>query len=135
MLPRHIKKVLFCCIFAQYSWASLVAQLVKNLTAMQKTWGFGSWVGRIPWRREWPPTPVFWPGEFHGLYSPWVYKESDMTERVSLSLHSSCSAGFEKGLLCFSISGKMDTLMEPIWTLLSNYFQLLFFPLYCLFDI
>ena len=32
------------------------------------------------------PTPVFWPGEFHGLYSPCGCKESDTTER--LSLHS-----------------------------------------------
>ena len=31
------------------------------------------------------PTPVFWPGEFHGLYSPWSHKESDTTERFSLS--------------------------------------------------
>ena len=31
------------------------------------------------------PTPVFWPGEFHGLYSPWGRKESDTTERLSLS--------------------------------------------------
>ena len=30
------------------------------------------------------PTPVFWPGEFHGLYSPWGRKESDMTDRLSL---------------------------------------------------
>ena len=29
------------------------------------------------------PTPVFWPGEFHGLYSPWGRKESDMTEQLS----------------------------------------------------
>ena len=28
---------------------------------------------------------VFWPGEFHGLYSPRGGKESDMTERLSLS--------------------------------------------------
>ena len=28
-------------------------------------------------------TPVFWPGEFHGLYSPWGRKESDKTERLS----------------------------------------------------
>jgi len=27
-------------------------------------------LGRSPWRRERLPTPVFWPGEFHGLYSP-----------------------------------------------------------------
>ena len=54
----------------QYSWASLVAQTVKNLPAMQRP-GFNPRVGTIPWRRERPPTPVFWPGEFHGLYSPW----------------------------------------------------------------
>ena len=44
-----------------------------------------SWVWKIPWRRERIPTPVFWPGEFHGLYSPWGRKESDTTERLSLS--------------------------------------------------
>ena len=40
-------------------------------------------VGKIPWRRERLPTPVFWPGEFYGLYSPWGHKESDMTEPLS----------------------------------------------------
>ena len=29
--------------------------------------------------------PVFWPGEFHALYSPWGHKESDTTEQLSLS--------------------------------------------------
>ena len=48
---------------------SLVAQLVKNLPAMQETW-VRSLVGKIPWRRERLPTPVFGPREFHGLYSP-----------------------------------------------------------------
>ena len=38
--------------------ASLVAQLVKNLSAMQKT-PFDSWVRKIPWRRDRLPTPVF----------------------------------------------------------------------------
>ena len=38
------------------------------------------WVGKIPWRRERLPTPVLWPGEFHGLYSPWGRKESDTIE-------------------------------------------------------
>ena len=54
----------------QYSWVSHVAQLVKNPPAVQETW-FDPWVGKIPWRTEQLPTPVFWPGEFHGLYSPW----------------------------------------------------------------
>ena len=42
----------------QYSWASLVAQLVKNLPAMQRPW-FNSWVRKICWRRDRLPTPVF----------------------------------------------------------------------------
>ena len=42
--------------------------------------GFDVWVGKIPWRRERLPTPGFWPGEFHELYSPWGHKESDTTE-------------------------------------------------------
>ena len=59
--------------------ASLVAQMVKNLPATGET-QFNPWVGKIPWRREWLPTPVFWPEEFHRLYSPWGRKESDTTE-------------------------------------------------------
>ena len=43
-----------------------------------------SGVGKI-WSRERLPTSVFWPGEFHGLYSPWGRKESDTTERLSLT--------------------------------------------------
>ena len=42
--------------------------------------GFDPWVGKIPWRTERPPTPIFWPGDFNGLYRPWGHKESDMTE-------------------------------------------------------
>ena len=40
-------------------------------------------LGRSPGERKSYPTPVFWTGEFHGLYSPWGYKESDMTEQPS----------------------------------------------------
>ena len=47
--------------------ASLEAQLVKNPPAMRETW-VRSLGGKIPWKRERLPTPVFWPGEFHGLY-------------------------------------------------------------------
>ena len=45
--------------------------------------GFDLWVGKIPWKRERLPTPVFWPREFHGLYSPWGHKELDTTEQIS----------------------------------------------------
>ena len=44
---------------------------------------------KIPWRRERLPTPVFWPGEFHGLYNPWGCKELDAIEQLSLSISTS----------------------------------------------
>ena len=50
--------------------------------------GLTPWLGRSPWRRERLPTPVFWPGDFHGLYSSWGSKESDMTEQLSSSMLS-----------------------------------------------
>ena len=67
----------------QYSWASLVAPACK-----------AGDLGSIPGleRRERLPTPVFWPGEFHGLYSPQGHKESDTTERLSLFFYSSILA-------------------------------------------
>ena len=51
--------------------------------------GFHPWVRKIPWRREWQPTPVFLLGESHGQrslvgYSPWV-AESDTVEWITLS--------------------------------------------------
>ena len=44
------------------------------------------WVGKIPWRRERLPTPVFWLGKFHEQYSPWSHKESDKSEEELKSL-------------------------------------------------
>ena len=55
----------------------LVAQLVKNPP------GLDPWVGKIPWRRERLPTPVFWPGEFHGLYSQSVHGVTKSQTRLS----------------------------------------------------
>ena len=67
-------------------WASLVAQLAKNPPAMWETW-----VRSLGWEDtlEKGKAPVFWPGEFHGLYSPWGRKESDTTEQLSLSFFAS----------------------------------------------
>ena len=65
--------------------ASLVAQLVKKPPAIGRP-EFNPWVGKIPWKRERLPNLVFWPGEFHELYSPRGRKESDKTEQLSLSV-------------------------------------------------
>ena len=69
--------------------AFLVAQLVKNLPAVQET-GFDPQVRKIAWRRKWQPTPVLLPGEFHGQRgrigcSPWNCKESDTTVQLTLT--------------------------------------------------
>ena len=69
----------------QYSRASLVAQLVKNPLAMWETW-IHSLDWEDPLEKGKAPLLVFWPGEFHGLHSPWGCKELDRTEQLSLSL-------------------------------------------------
>ena len=78
------------CIEIKEKQGFLVAQSVKNLPAMRET-RLDPWVGKIPWRTEWLPTPIFLLGEFHGRrslagYSPWGRKGSDTTERLTLSL-------------------------------------------------
>ena len=42
--------------------------------------------GKIPWRRERLPTPVFLPGEFHGLYSPWGHSQTQLSDFHFLQL-------------------------------------------------
>ena len=58
--------------------------MVESPPTMQETW-----VQCLDWEgnpeKEWKPTPVFLPGEFHGQrslagYSPWGHKELNMTE-------------------------------------------------------
>ena len=78
----------------------LVAQMVKNPVQCGRP-GFDPWVGKIPWRRKWQPTPVFLPGEYHGQrslagYIPWGLKESHMTERISTAHIRSVNALFLK---------------------------------------
>ena len=68
--------------------ATQVSLVVKNLPASAghlKKLRFDPWVGKIPWRRAWQPTPVFLTGESLGQrslvgYRPWGHKELDVTE-------------------------------------------------------
>ena len=74
----------------KYRKASLEAQSVKNLPAMQESW-VQSLGQEDPWRRERQPTPESLPGKSFGQrnlvgYSPWGHKESDTTEQLTLSL-------------------------------------------------
>ena len=77
----------------QYSWTSLVAQLVKNLPTMQK-FSVRSLGWEDPLEEAWQLTPGFLPGESHRQrslvdYSPWGCKEWDMTEQLSIAQHVS----------------------------------------------
>ena len=72
--------------------ASQVALVVNKQPAKAgdvRRCSFYLWVGKIPWRSAWQPTPVFLPGESHGQrtlagYSPWGRKESDTTKQLTL---------------------------------------------------
>ena len=72
---------------------------------------FNPWVGNILWRREWQPTPVFLPGEFHGQrslagYNPWDHKESDTTEWLTHTVKATffCSQTLLNTSLLFKTS-------------------------------
>ena len=41
-----------------------------------------SWVGKIPWKRKWQSSPIFFPA--NSVDSPWGHKELDMTEQLSM---------------------------------------------------
>ena len=98
----------------QYSWASLVAQLVKTWI-----WSLG-WDDPLERRMATHSSILAW--EFHGLFSPWGHKGSDTTEWLSLfSFLHAClgvwtslfvQAGFRKG------RGTRDQIANILWMLL-----------------
>ena len=75
------------------SWASPEAKWLKKKKQKKTPAGqcrrhtFDPWVGKIPWRRKWQPTPVLLPGQSHGQRSlvgyRWGRKESDRTEQLN----------------------------------------------------
>ena len=69
--------------FAPTFRASLISSVGK-----ESSFNVGDRIQSLGWQdpleEERLPTPVFWPGEFHGLYSPWGHKESDNTETFLL---------------------------------------------------
>ena len=92
---------------------------------------FDSWVGKLPWRRAWQPTPVFLPGESNGQrslvdYSPWGCKESDTTE---VTEHSTLQRGTRKHWpLCWSqIDTRLLLTAGPFYSLFL--FHETFFPI------
>ena len=106
-------------------WASLVAQRVKNLPAMQETgvWSLGQ---EAPLEKEWQPTPVFLPGETQGQrslvgYSPWSCKRAghDLVTKQQQHLPSFCIFKLQWWQRCFYSDvnrwGLCYITWEPSW--------------------
>ena len=74
----------------------------KESTCQGRRCRFHPWVGKIPWRRKWQPTPVFLPGDSHGQrspagYSPWGRKKSDTPECAHTHTHTKHYIGASSG--------------------------------------
>ena len=85
---RHLHNVLR--FYQRLSWCQ---GFLGGASGKESTWQcrrhwrcmFDPWVGKIPWRRKWQPTPVVFPGKLHGQrslegYNPWGCKELGTTE-------------------------------------------------------
>ena len=84
-------KLDFILLHFTWSWFPWWLRLQRICLPLCRRPRFDPWGRKILWRREWLPTPVFLPGEFHEQrslvgYSPWGHKESDMTEWLTLSI-------------------------------------------------
>ena len=88
--PFHVKVVLPHVSSSVFSSLAQDLALWLRRLSICLQWGrpgFDPWVGKIPQRRKWQPTPVLWPGKSHGQrslvgYSPRGSKELDTTERL-----------------------------------------------------
>ena len=78
-----------------------MAQLVKNPPTMRETWVWSlGW--EDPLEKGMATHSIFWPGESHGVYSPWGCKESDMTERLSQTQKENMGSLELENSLCYS---------------------------------
>ena len=89
--------------------------------------GFDPWVGTIPWRRAWQPTPVFLPGESHGQrnlagYSPWGRKVLNTTEWLTLSPFTfTFQYDLELTVLTMSVSHLHRVTVHSLWPLANHF--------------
>ena len=100
--------------------ASLVAQRQRicQQCRSRRRLKFHPWVGKIPWRRSWQPSPVFFPGESHeqrslASYSLWGRKELDATEHARTIVLELLENG---ALWLFRVPKRLLWLLQLAWT-------------------
>ena len=99
-----------------WDWASRVAPVVKSPPANagegRGVGGFDSWIGKVPWRRKWQPTPVFLPGKSHGQRSLAGYSPCGLRHKgwTPLSIWAA-AAEFETIGSNFEISSTVDKML------------------------
>ena len=90
------RKIVLMNLYRRQHWRWLSRWRICLHCRRHRGWGFDPRVGKIPWRRAWHPTPVFWPGKFYGQrslvgYSPKSHKSVGhvwMTECACTCLHT-----------------------------------------------
>ena len=111
-------------------WDSQVELVIRNLPAIAgdtRDVVFDPWLEKIPWRRQWHPTPVLLPGKFHGWRSlvgcsPWGREESDTTEWLHFDFSLSCiGEGNGNPLQCSCLENPRDG--EAWWAAISGVAQ------------
>ena len=135
--------IIAICIIKTHYWTDItdINKLPTWLSGKEPTCQcrrhrFSPWVGKIPWRRKWQPTPVFLPENFQGQrslagYSPWDHKESDtnkqeydlMLPRIQLQRglkfllnHASFIEHFPQPCICLGGYNVGPTfLYRPVW--------------------
>ena len=123
--------VCVCGSIYNYEWMKVLCWLRRQRNCLHcRKPGLDPWVRKIPWRREWLPTPLFLPGEFHGQrslagHSPWGHKALGTTEWLTLSLSNrkrrNCSVVYnpcrhpwlEHARSCAASDSETRTLYQP----------------------
>ena len=85
--------IYICMYVCIYVYICMYMGLPRWLSGKESAWQyrrlmFDPWVGKIPWRRKWQPTPVFLARKPYGQrswagYSPWDHKELDTTQQLN----------------------------------------------------
>ena len=114
MLLRVSVFLPFCCCVVFHNIRLPRGLSGKESTCQCRRWGFDDWVGKIPWRRAWQPTPLFLPGDCmdRGASSATVHgvvKES-RHKLVSKQFHDINLPQFVYPFFCWWILG-----LFPVW--------------------